>query len=244
MKKYWMISMVAIAVLAVACSKEKTFDCIKSTGDITKETRYFENFSYLEVEDNINVILVQSLPGQVIIEAGENLLPKIKCEQEGTLLRVKNKNTCNWVRSYDKPMNIYVGVDQIKAISQEGYGSIREGETLKTDTLRISNLTFGETDLTIEAKFIGFFVDDYATFKIRGNANSMAGSAAKNASVNTEEMEVRWIVFSNASLLDAKVYSDSLIQAEIYGNGNIICKGNPPLVEYHHFSGEGSLSLP
>lgn len=232
------------SLLLIACSKEKTFDCLKSTGDIVKETRYFENFSYLVVQDNINVILVQSLPGQVVIEGGENLLPKIKCIQDGNKLTVKNRNTCNWVRDYDKPMNIYVGVDQVKEISQEGYGIIRDGEAIKTDTLRISNLTFGETDLTIEARFIGFLVDDYATFKIRGKANSMAGGAHKNGSVNTEEMDVPWLYFTNRSLLDARVYSDSLLQADIYAKGGIICKGNPALLEYHHYSGEGTLSFP
>ncbi len=226
------------------CSKEKTFDCIKSTGDIKKENRYFDNFSSLSVEDNINVVLVQSLPGLIILEAGDNLLPKLKCEQEGKKLTIRNKNTCNWVRSYDKPINLYVGVDQVKEISQTGYGTIRNGEALKTDTLRIYNLTFGETDLTIEAKFIGFQADDHGSFTIKGKANSMAGGCYRNGLVNTEAMEVPWLVFKNTSLVTARVYSDSLIQAEIAGDGDIICNGKPTLVEYKYTSGKGTLRLP
>ncbi len=227
-----------------SCSKEKTFDCVKSTGEIKKENRYFDNFSSLSVEDNINVILVQSLPGMIILEAGDNLLPKLKCKQEGRKLTIKNDNTCNWVRSYDKPINLYVGVDQVKEISQLGYGTIREGEVVKTDTLRIYNLTFGETNLTIEAKFIGFQADDHGSFTIKGKANSMAGGCYRNGLVNTEGMNVPWMVFKNTSLITARIYSDSLLQAEIAGDGDIICNGLPGLVDYKHSAGKGTLLFP
>lgn len=233
-----------LIAFSFACSKEKTFDCVKSTGDIEKENRYFENFSSLYVEDNIDVILVQSMPGRVVVEAGDNLLPKIKCVQEGNLLKIKNDNTCNWVRSYKKPINIYVGVDQVKEISQKGYGTIKEGEALKTDTLRIYNLTFGETDLTIEAAFIGFIADDHATFKLRGKAHVMAGSSFKNSLVNTEGMDVPWFYFISNSLTDSRIYCDSLAQVDINGEGKVYCKGKPSIVQYNHFGGKGELLFP
>ena len=244
MKINWKITVLfclGIIFLYNSCSKEKTFDCLKSTGKITKQDRYFDNFSIIVVEDNINVILLQSTPGKITIEAGENLLYKIKCDQDGNTITIRNKNTCNWVRSYDKPMNVYVGVNQVKEIIQKGYGTIKEGEYIKTDTLGISNLTYGSTDLSIDANFIGFVADQYSTFKLRGKSNSMAGSSALNAQVDTEGMKTRWVVFSSNSILDAKIYCDSLIQAEIQGSGNILCNGHPGLVEYKHPSGSGNL---
>jgi hypothetical protein len=242
------ISHIATTVLClylfISCSKEKTFDCIKSTGDLKKEDRYFDNVSTLYVYDNINVILLQGMPGKVIVEAGENLLPKITCEQEGEKFTIKNKNTCNWVRKYDVPVNVYVGVDQIKEIFQQGYGKINEGESLKTDTLRIYNLTYGDTDLSIDATFVGFIADDHSSFKLRGNVNKVAGNAYKNASVDTKQAKAHWIYFINHSLLDAEIFSDSLVQADNAGDGNIICSGHPPYVENHYFSGKGTLQLP
>lgn len=242
--KMKILTSIIIIGLFFACSKEKTFDCIKSTGDIEKENRYFDNFSSLYIEDNINVILIQNLPGMVVVEAGDNLLPKIRCEQDGKVLKIKNDNTCNWVRSYKKPINVYAGVDQVKEITQKGYGTIKEGEALKTDTLRISNLTFGETDLNIEAAFIGFIADDHATFKLRGKAHSMAGLSFKNSLVNTEEMNVRWIYFVSNSLVSSRIYGDSLAQVNIGGDGKVYCKGNPPLVQYKHLGGKGELVFP
>jgi hypothetical protein len=243
-KVYFILLCFLSAGLFNSCSKEKTFDCIKSTGDIKKEDRYFDNFSKIYVDDNINVILVQSLPGKIIVEAGENLLPKIKSEQDGSSVRIQNKNTCNWVRSYKKAMNIYVGADQVKNIILEGYGTISNGETIKTDTLGITSLTFGEIDLTIESNFIGFIADDHTTLRIRGKSNSVAGSCFKNSLTEAKDLHTNWFILSNYSLIDASIYSDSLVQAEVGGTGNINCYGHPPLVEYKHPSGSGSLLFP
>ena len=227
-----------------SCSKEKTFDCIKSTGDTKKEDRYFNNFSIIEVYDNINVILVQDLAGKITLEAGENLLPKISCEQNGDKITIRNKNTCNWVRSYKYPMNLYVGVNQVKSILQKGFGKISNQEYLKTDTLGLNCLEYGEVDLTIESRFIGFIADDHTTFRLNGKSNSIAGSCFKNASVNTEQLKVKWVVIANHSLLDTKIYCDSFLQAKIGGAGNIYCIANPLKVEYEQLSGSGQLLLP
>ena len=246
MRKCIQIYLFCIGILFLFnfCSKEKEFDCLKSTGKIVKEDRYFENFSILYIEGNINVILVQSLPGRVTIEAGDNLLPKIKTEQDGNQISISNKNTCNWMRSYSKPMNVYVGVNQIKKIIQKGYGKICEGEYIKTDTLKIDNLTYGDTDLSIDANFIGFLAEDHSTFRLRGNSNSIAGSSAVNALVDTRQMKTRWCVFTNGSILDAQIYCDSLVQGETQSEGNILCSGHPILVEYKPASGSGTLLFP
>jgi len=224
------------------CSKEKTFDCVKSTGDIQKENRYFENFSALYIEDNINVILVQSMPGKIVVEAGDNLLPKIKCVQHGDTLKIQNKNTCNWVRSYKKPMNVYAGVDQIKLIYQVGYGKISTEALLVTDTMRISTISFGEVDLNLQTNFIGFMSDDHATLKISGSAHLSAGSCFRNASVDTGGLKVPWIYLTSKSLVDATIYADSLAQIDIFGDGNVICKGSPLYTQYRHLAGKGSMS--
>ncbi|HSZ24135.1 MAG TPA: DUF2807 domain-containing protein [Cytophagaceae bacterium] len=226
-----------------ACSKDKEFDCLKSTGKITMQDRYFQNFNTIIVEDNINLVLMQSLPGKVIIEAGENLEYKIDCKQNGNVLTVQNKNTCNWVRKFDIPVNVYVGVDQIKNISQNGYGTISAGEYIKTDTIQIFNLSYGSTNLSIDAAFVGFIADNYSTFTLSGKANKVAGRCFQNASTDTRNMKAAWVYMINTSLLDAKIYCDSLLQTDIEGNGSIICIGNPGIIQPKHPSGNGSLQF-
>ena len=240
----WIIMLFFVVFIFNSCSKEKTFDCVKSTGSIKKEDRYFNNFSEIYVDDNIDVILVQNLTGKIIVEAGDHLLPKIKTEQEGNKIKITNRNTCNWVRSYKKPLNVYVGVDQVKNIILAGYGSIKNGEAIKTDTLGINSFAYGEIDLTIESNFIGFIADDHTTIRLKGKANSVAGSCFKNALTDAKELRTKWFILSSYSLIDANIYTDSLVQAEVGGKGNINCYGHPPLIEFKHPSGNGTLLFP
>ncbi len=230
-------------IMIVSCSKEKRFDCIRSTGDIVKQERYFDNFSVIYVEDNIDVVLLQDMPGKIVVEAGENLLYKIKTFQEGNKITISNENTCNWVRSYHKKMRVLVGVGQVKEIDLFGYGTITSGGHLRTDTLRVYNLTYGDADIQIDADFVGFIADDHSTIKLKGISNKIAGSCAKNALVDTREMNTRWAVITNNSMLDSYIYCDSLIQAETQGDGNIICTGHPGKVKYNALSGNGDLKF-
>ncbi len=227
-----------------SCSKEKTFDCVKSTGKTELESRYFENYSILYVEDDINVVLLQSTAGKIMLEGGGNVLPKIKVEQEGNRINISNSNKCNWVRSYDKSITVYVGVDQVKEVIQQGYGKITGAEHLKTDTLGISNLTYGDTELSIDAIFLGFIAGDHSSILLKGSCVKLAGSSAKNALVNTQDMHTSWCIFTNNSMLDAKIYSDSLVQIEIGGKGNTLCAGRPNIVQYGNSKGEGVLLFP
>ncbi len=226
-----------------SCSKDKTFDCLKSTGKVKKEERYFSGVRSIRLEDNVNLFLMQSMDGKIVVEAGENLLPKIVSEQQGETISIRNENKCNWVRSYDVPVNVYVGVDRIKKIAQSGYGTIRNGETIQTDTLRINSETAGVIELSIDAVYFGFVADDKSSYKVSGAINEVAGAAFKNASVNTENATVSQYGISNYSILDVRIYCEGSLHMDIAGEGNIICKGNPQSIEYRSVKGTGKLIL-
>lgn len=232
-----------LILLIGSCSKENTSDCVKSTGDVVKEDRLFNSFNNLIVQDNINIILVQDLPGKVLIEAGENLLSKITVTPLGNALLIKNENKCNWVRRYDVPINVYVGVNQVKLIDLFGYGSISNGETIETDTLRINILNYGSADISIKSTYVGFLVDNKGSFTLKGTVNRLAGTSYSNAFVDIKGTNVKWVYMNSKSLLDTQVYCDSLIQATIRGDGNIVCFGNPPLIDYRNEGGEGILEF-
>jgi hypothetical protein len=241
MKNVW--SFFIISLLLLSCSKEKTFDCVKSTGAVVKEERSFEDFDELLVEDNINIILVQNIPGKVVLEAGKNLLPKIGITKIGRVLTVRNNNTCNWVRNYKVPVNVYVGADQVKKITQHGYGRLTAGEAVVTDTLDLYSIKYAEVDLEIEADHLGFVADDYSTVSLKGKAHKLAGIAFKNAHVNAEMIQVRWWYMQNFSLLDVPLVCDSLLQVKIGGDGHVICTGNPQIGAYEKVGGSGELRL-
>jgi len=89
------------------------------------------DFDSIRLEDNVNIILIQDTINKIRLEAGENLLPKIKSEVSNRLLVVKNENDCNWVRKLNVPINAYVHFKDLSIITNMGVASISNEDSLK-----------------------------------------------------------------------------------------------------------------
>ena len=58
---------------------------------------------------NVNLYLRQANENKLVLESGTNLMAKIITEVNSNgVLEIRNENQCNWVRSYDKPINVYL----------------------------------------------------------------------------------------------------------------------------------------
>lgn len=119
--------------LLFSCKKENMGDCLKSTGKVTTETRFFENFTSLEVEDNVNVFITIGDYNEAIVEAGSNLMPLIITELNSGKLIIRNDNKCNWVRSLDVPINVYLQCVDIESITSRGFGLVETIDEINRD---------------------------------------------------------------------------------------------------------------
>lgn len=125
--------MIAIITLAGGCKKENLGDCFKSTGSLTTEMRELPSFNRLEVEDNVNVYIRFGETNKAEVEAGKNLLDLIETEVVDNTLFIRNKNTCNWVRSYKVPVNVELHCQSIHELIARGFGEIQTLDTLHAD---------------------------------------------------------------------------------------------------------------
>jgi len=117
-------------VLISGCAKENLGDCVKSTGSIRTEFRIPEPFNRLEVEDNINVFIYFDDSYQLEIEAGKNLIPLIETEVKNGTLYLRNNNKCNWVRSFEVPVNVHLTCPSLDYLIARGFGTIETVDTI------------------------------------------------------------------------------------------------------------------
>ena len=126
------ILLVAALILGASCNKENAWDCVKTTGPIEEEERVIDDFSKIELNQGINLILTQSTTKRLVVQAGKNLHGKITTIVDQGTLVIKNNNRCNWTRSYKKDINIYLNVSQLGTITHNGYGKITRKKKSKT----------------------------------------------------------------------------------------------------------------
>lgn len=126
------LGVILIASFFAGCKKENMCDCFKRTGPIVRESRDLSGFDRIMVENNVNVFITQDSVFKVEIEAGDNIEALIKTEVVDGTLYCRNKNRCNWARSYKKPLNIYITMPVIKYITSDGTGNITSLNTITT----------------------------------------------------------------------------------------------------------------
>jgi len=219
-----------IGLLALsACEKENMGDCFKSTGKKSTEKRMLPSFTAMEIDDRINVFLEQSNQSSAEISGGENLLEFIRTEVEDGVLYIENDNRCNWVRSFKKDINILVKTPQLSQITYYGSGDLSSLNTFNTDRFIFNAWeASGDIRLTLACEDVELKVHTGpASLSCSGTGNRLVAYNSSIGHLDSKEFEASDVLAVNANSGTLIVYSDSLLDANIEGDGDLKYSGSP-----------------
>lgn len=235
-----LLSFFFVVAMLFSCDKENS--CVKTSGPTTSEFRIITGaFDTVELNNKINLILTQDSVFSIKVEAGANLLPLITTDVIDNQLIIKSDNRCNFLRSYTKPINVYLSVPSLKKINYLGQGNISCTNLLTFPTFTIeANKATGSVNLALVN-------DDLRVMQHIGPADFNFIGSSKRAYLYTNGNG--WLHFENFICNDAQVNSsgtgDIILNAtnsllvELYAIGNVYYYGNPMLtVSNHTGSGE------
>lgn len=230
--KFVKISLLLLLIaLFPACKKENRCDCIKRTGSIITETRYINSFDQVFVENNLNVFITQDSTFNVKVEAGENIIPLIVTEVIDGTLYIRNRNRCNWTRSYDKPMNVYIQMPVIKYITSNGTGTIKSLNTITTDMFDIRTKNSGNIDLTINNSKITSHMHGSGDLTLHGTTNEHSCDIGGTAFLNCKDLQTTYTWVHTFSTGLCYVSASNLLICSIDQIGDVYCYGSPVTVQ-------------
>jgi hypothetical protein len=244
-RKYFLTG--ALAVLAfvsclTSCNKSTGFDCFKSTGAIEKVERAIPYFHSIQLNDNVNLYLVQSNQIKLELEAGKNLMNQIVTEVTGdSILVIGNNNSCNWVRSYNKPINVYLSFNELRNLEYRSVGDVTNADTLRSDSLQV-DIYEGAGNIELTLRTIVCEVNlHYGTVDVvlngRSNANIFYQLGA--GKIDASKLLTGNVYLRNWSSNDMLIWATNFLSVEIKGLGNVYYKGNPGIQS--SLIGEGKL---
>ncbi|MBK7172879.1 MAG: DUF2807 domain-containing protein [Bacteroidales bacterium] len=135
-----LLPLLLLTILFEGCEKDHAFDFLKSTGKIISINRDVnENFTDVQIENNIDLVLIQGSPYKITLEGGENLLPGIETKISDSSLTIRNLNRYNWVRSYDKKITAYVTAPHFLSLGYRSTGTVTNVDTIHEDSLFITS---------------------------------------------------------------------------------------------------------
>lgn len=207
-------------------------DCFTSTGNIVTETREVPYFHSIQLNDNLNLQLRQAGQQKVSIEAGSNLMDKITLEvSPDSILIISNENSCNWVRSYDKPMTVYLDFTELKELEYRSIGDVTNTDTIRLDTLTL-NIWEGAGNINLVANTYTAWINLHygtANVVISGNSTLTFFYQLGAGKIDAKDFKTHQVYMRNWGSNDMYVWASSFLSVEIKGLGNVYYKGNPSI---------------
>ena len=227
-KNYYILLIAFAAAILLSCGKESS--CIKSTGKIASEIRSISAIiTKIKIEDNINLILTQSTEATLSVEAGENLLPRINTGINGNVLEISNGNKCNFLRSYKKPINVYLSLPNLTEIAYEGKGTVSSVGDLSFPKLMVETRNgTGNIKLNLSSDEVRLISHAGSTeFNVTGTTNNLFVFSGASTWCYLSSLSANIVHVNNAGVGDISVNANNTLLIELSSLGNIIYSGNP-----------------
>jgi hypothetical protein len=230
---------VILLCMASGCSKENGV-CFTNSGQVIFQPRTVEHFDSISLNDNVNLILTMSPVNTVQVEAGKNIILGITTEVVDNQLIIHNQNSCNWLRSYNSPINVHVSTNNLCNIMYNGSGDVRSSGILTLDSLKVEVWGgSGTIDLSLDVWKGNFSLNmGAADFRLRGVSAYTSVYAANYGLYDGRDLETRYTFITNKGSNDCYVKATNTIEITIESIGDVYYTGNPATIK-ENISGSG-----
>jgi hypothetical protein len=235
-------SVICAIWLLCSCNKEKAPDCFKTAGEVQTEIRDLGSFSQLELNSNLKYELIDTNFCGIEITGPKNLLPKIDAQLSNGILKIENKNTCNFLRSFEHTITVKLYFDSITNIQNFSTGSVVSLNELKGSKLVIENKHANgkvELYLNCDTIYCGSPAGVNDTF-LYGNVNVAELYSDAYGIIHAGSLNANQVYINNASLQPLYANATSYAFVRIDDSGNVILKQIPILYDLDR-NGSGEL---
>ena len=214
-----------------SCKQENMCDCIKRTGRIETTKRWVSNFDKINAEDNVNVIITQDSTFDVEVEAGKNIGWLIETEVVDGTLNIRNKNRCNWARSYKELLNVYVKMPVINYITSNGSGTISSTNTITTSQFQIQIESSGNIQLNVNNSLITSHIFGYGDLTLSGTTHEHDVDIGGCSFLDCRNLSTNTTYIHSFTTGLSYVNATNLLTCNIGLNGDVYCYGKPATVQ-------------
>jgi hypothetical protein len=227
------ISGIALMVLLLTgCRRENMDDCFTSMGPLRSEVRAVGTFALVDLDDRIDLVLENRGSGTVQVEAGRNLLGQVRTEVVNGVLRVRNDNRCNWVRSFKERITVRVPVQEVQQLTLRGTGDVWNSDTIRHEEFRVEQWgAMGTVRLGVSVQriYIGLHTGA-GDVVLTGRAMEFANYYADMlGSIDATGLIAPLVNVNNSGVGDFRCHAEVELNVAIRDAGDVYYTGDPLL---------------
>lgn len=200
---------------------------IKGNGNQKTETRTTAEYDEIKLQGYFDIDLVAGKEGSISIQAEENLMPYIKVEVEGNVLKIYQEKNKNLQSSKGNKILITVPFDKISAVGLSGSGDINTKNSIKADKFIATLSGSGDLNLEIEANDIEARLSGSGDVRLIGKSDKLNIKLSGSGDVSATSLIAKNVDVAISGSGDIQVNCSGSLYARVSGSGNIIYTGEP-----------------
>ena len=245
--KLHLLSLLAIVIIC-GCRKDQLNDCFQSTGKDKTITRSLSPFTKIKAGEKFDIILTQDTgqEEEVKITCGSHLAGQITTVVQNNTLTIENKNTCNFVRSYDRKISIEVRVRYLDDIEIYSATNLSSNDTLNFEnkSLTLKNFGLGDVNLKLKAGILAVRCINSGDIILEGFSNILSCSVEEATQFDARKLLCDDVYVDCHTPLDCFVNARNYLYAKIFNDGNVMYVSEPKFkLELVEKRGDGELKL-
>lgn len=223
-----------IVLLFSSCKKANERTCWKSAGEQTTKIIPVTSFEKLELYEHIKYTLIQDSLDFVEIKAGKNLIDLIDISSANSILKIENKNRCNFLGYQKRKVAVEIHLRNLKEIYFKGTDSLVNKGILNLDNLNVEiEDGAGSINFNLNSNSLNFFVPHgWGDFKLRGFTKFFRVDIDGSGYFDTKELQVQdSISVISISPILSKINADNCkMKVELNGEGDLWYYGIPTIL--------------
>lgn len=222
-------NIIIVLFMLSSCGGEQKDDCITKLGKVVSEQRDVLPFDKLYVEDRIKVFLVQDSInyGRIELNGPSNLLNQIESTVTDNQLRLINTNTCNFIRSFNYDINVYVYIKELTEIHLESIAEVVSNDTININFLNIFHPALSDINLILSGDEVFIRSRNSASTILRGNLRVLKGSIEEISNLDAQYLVCEEVYIDTHTPLDCYINATKGMYLKILNSGNIFYINEP-----------------
>ena len=223
------------------CKKAEDRRCFKNLGDITFESRSLPPYSFVVLEDHIDLILTDTIDNSMVVESGANLIGFIVTEVSNDTLFIRDDNKCSFLRDFRFKTKIHLNTMHLNKVLLNGSGNLSNAMPTNRNITVDANRANGNIDLTLGCDSCSFIVNVGVTkIVLSGTCENSYFYYFGHGNVDASQLLSANALIHWNSTGWLKVNATSSIRGIIESSGNVYYSGNPTIVDVG-MTGSGEL---
>lgn len=215
-------------------------DKIKGNGNQKTENRTTADYDEIKLQGYFDVDLVAGKEGQISVQAEENLLPYIKVEVEGNILKIYQEKGKNLQPSKGSKILLTVPFENINVVNLSGSGDINTKNQIKTDKFEVTLSGSGDLNIDVDAIEVEAKLSGSGDVRLKGKSDKLVAKISGSGDISANDLSSKDVDAGISGSGNIKINCSENLNARVSGSGDIFYSGEPKS-KYTKVSGSGAI---